>query len=60
LARCLAASRFGRHLMSSMLTIREVYEAKAMVGSRKIVATLVATARTSAEVTTALNRSGLP
>jgi hypothetical protein len=43
--------------MSSMLTIREEYEASALVGSRKTVATLVATARTSAEVTTALNRS---
>jgi hypothetical protein len=40
--------------------VREAYEAKAFVGSRKTVATLVATARTSAEVTTALNRSGLP
>jgi hypothetical protein len=30
-----------------MLTIREGYEATALVGSRKTVATLVATARTS-------------
>jgi hypothetical protein len=29
--------------------VREAYEAKALVGSRKIVVTLVATARTSAE-----------
>jgi hypothetical protein len=40
--------------------VREAYKAKAFVGSRKTVATLVATARTSADVTTALNQSGLP